>query len=141
MAFEPKIVAFCCKYCASAAADLAGTTRLQYPANVKIIKYECSGKVAVPHLLKAFERGADGVFVAGCEEGSCHFREGNLWAKRRVTQARALLEEAGMEDARLEMFNISASMGRRFAELANEFTTRIRELGPAATQGKAREKE
>jgi len=123
-------VAFCCRYCASAAADLAGTTRLQYPPNVKIITFPCSGKVAVVHLLKAFEYGADGVLVVGCEEGSCHFREGNLWARKRVARARALLQDASVDSARLEMHNISASMGKRFAELADEFTTRIRELGP-----------
>jgi coenzyme F420-reducing hydrogenase delta subunit len=130
VAFEPRIVAFCCRYCASAAADLAGTGRLQYPPNVRIITFACSGKVAVLHLLRAFEYGADGVFVAGCEEGSCHFREGNLWARKRVARARGLLGDAGIDPARLEMYNLSASMGKRFAELAREFTGRIREMGP-----------
>lgn len=129
MSLEPRIVAFCCRYCASAAADLAGTTRLQYPPNVKIITFPCSGKVGVMHILKAFEYGADGVLVVGCEEGSCHFREGNLRAKKRVARAKTLLGDASVDSARLEMYGISASMGKRFAELADEFTTRIRELG------------
>ncbi len=130
MSLEPRIIAFCCRYCASAAADLAGTTRLQYPPNVKIITFPCSGKVAETHILKAFEYGADGVFVVGCEQGSCHFRECNLRARRRVARAKALLGDASVDSARLEMYNISASMGKRFAELAGEFTSRIRELGP-----------
>ena len=139
MEFEPRIVAFCCQYCASAAADLAGTTRLQYPHNVKIIKFPCSGKVAALHLLRAFENGADGVFVAGCEEGNCHFLKGNLWAKKRVEYTKRLLDEAGVDGARLEMYNISASMGKRFAELASEFTARIREMGPHGTHGRQAE--
>lgn len=133
--FEPNIVAFCCHYCAYSAADLAGTMRLQYPSNVRIIKLPCTGKIDVIHLLRAFEDLADGVYVAGCEEGSCHFLEGNLRAKKRVQHAKELLEEIGIGGDRLEMFNMSASMGPRFAEVAQEMTDRIKKLGPTPLKG------
>ncbi|HPD45497.1 MAG TPA: hydrogenase iron-sulfur subunit [Anaerohalosphaeraceae bacterium] len=128
--FEPKIVAFCCNYCAFAAADLAGAMRLQYPPNVRIIRLPCTGKVDPLHLLKAFEDGADGVFVAGCLEGECHYLQGNLRAKKRVAYVKRLLAEVGIEPQRLEMFNLSSAMGGRFAQIAEEMTSRIRELGP-----------
>ena len=128
--FEPQIVAFCCHYCAYGAADLAGSMRLNYPANVKIVKLPCTGKTDILYLLKAFEDGADGVYVAGCLEGICHFTDGNIKAKRRVARAKKLLDEIGLDGARLEMYNMSASMGPKFAEVAREMTERIRELGP-----------
>ncbi len=131
MTFEPKIVAFCCHYCAFAAADLAGSMRLSYPTNVKISKLPCTGRVDVIHILKAFENGADGAYVAGCLEGNCHFMEGNLWAKRRVKAAKKILDEVGLGGDRLEMYNMSAAMGQRFAEVAIEMTERIRQLGPS----------
>ncbi len=129
--FEPRIVAFCCNYCAYAAADLAGSMRLSYPANVKVIRLPCSGKVEITYLLKAFEDGADGVMVAGCLEGDCHFVEGNYRAKRKVNHAKRLLEEIGFESERLEMFNLSSAMAGRFAEIIEEMTDRIRKLGPS----------
>ena len=129
--FEPEIVAFCCHYCAYGAADLAGSMRLNYPANVKIVKLPCTGKVDIIYLLKAFEDGADGAYVAGCLEGNCHFTDGNIKAKRRVARAKKLLDEIGIGGERLEMFNMSASMGPRFAEVAREMTERIRGLGPS----------
>ncbi|MEW6607746.1 MAG: hydrogenase iron-sulfur subunit [bacterium] len=129
--FEPEIVAFCCHYCAYGAADLAGSMRLNYPANVKIIKLPCTGKVDILYLLKAFEDGADGVYVAGCLEGNCHFIDGNIKAKRRVARAKKLLDETGIGGNRLEMFNMSASMGPKFAEVAREMTNKIQELGPS----------
>lgn len=129
--FEPQIIAFCCHYCAYAAADLAGSMRLQYPSNIKIVRLPCTGKIDVIYLLKAFENGADGVFVAGCEEGNCHFLEGNIRAKKRVNYARQLLEEIGLEKERLEMFNLSASQGKRFAQICSEMTERIKNLGPS----------
>lgn len=127
--FEPQIVAFCCHYCAYGAADLAGSMRLNYPANVKIVKLPCTGKVDILYLLKAFEDGADGVYVAGCLEGNCHFTDGNIKAKRRVNRAKKLLDEIGIGGNRLEMFNMSASMGPKFAEAAREMTEKIRNLG------------
>lgn len=129
--FEPVLVAFCCNFCAYAAADLAGSMRLQYPTTVRVVRLPCSGRVDVMHLLRAFEEGADGVYVAGCMEGECHFREGNLWAKKRAGLAKKILDEIGIGGERLEMFNLSSSMAGRFAEIANEMTERIRKLGPS----------
>lgn len=129
--FEPKIIAFCCTYCAFSAADLAGSMRLQYPANVRIVKLPCSGTIDVLHILKAIEEGADGVIVAGCMEGECHFMEGNLRAKRRIRYAKRLLEEVGIEGDRVEMYNLSSAMGARFAEIVTEMTERIKSLGPS----------
>ncbi|WP_054029359.1 hydrogenase iron-sulfur subunit [Desulfatitalea tepidiphila] len=129
--FEPQILAFCCKYCAYAAGDLAGSMRLTYPANVKIIQVPCTGRVDMSHLLKAIENGADGVYVAGCIEGECHFLEGNLKARKRVAAVRKLLAEADIEPERVQMFNLSSAMGPRFAEIATEMTETIRRLGPS----------
>ncbi len=128
--FEPKIVAFCCNFCAFAAADLAGAMRLQYPPNVRIIRLPCTGKVDAVVLMKAFEDGADGVFVAGCLEGQCHYLEGNLRAKKRVAYVKKLLAEVQIEPDRIEMFNLSSAMGNRFAEIVEEMTERIKKLGP-----------
>lgn len=105
--------------------------RLQYPTNIRIIKVPCTGKVDVIHLLTAFEAGADGVFVVGCMEGDCHYVEGNLFAKKRVNRVKAILDKVGVGGQRLEMFNLSAGMGGRFAEVAQEMTDRIRALGPS----------
>jgi coenzyme F420-reducing hydrogenase delta subunit len=129
--FEPVILAFCCQYCAYNAADLAGSLRLQYPPNVRIIRTPCSGTIDPVMMLKAIDSGADGVIVAGCMEGDCHFMEGNYRAKARVTHAKTLLAEIGLEPERLEMFNMSAAMGRKFADTITEFTERIRQLGPS----------
>ena len=128
--YEPKIVAYCCNYCAFAAADLAGATRLQYPPNVRIIRLPCTGKVDAIHIMKAFEDGADGVFVAGCLEGQCHFLEGNTRAKKKVAYVKKLLAEAEIESERLEMYNLSSAMGGRFAEIVEEMTDRVTKLGP-----------
>ncbi len=118
---EPTVVAFCCHYCAYAAADLAGSSRLQYPPNVRIIRTPCTGRLEVDYFMKAFENGADGVLVAGCEEGSCHFKEGNLLAKRRVNYTRNLLSEAGLEAERLRMVNVSAASAQKFAEIVTGY--------------------
>lgn len=128
--FEPKIVAFCCTYCAYAAADLAGTMRLQYPPNIRIIEVPCSGDAGEQVLIQAFEHGADGVFVAGCLEGSCHFLQGNCHARKRVEAVKKILDEIGLGSERLEMYNLSSSMGQRFVQIAHEMTERIRQLGP-----------
>jgi F420-non-reducing hydrogenase iron-sulfur subunit len=129
--FEPVIVAFCCHYCAYTAADMAGSQRLAYPANVKIIRVPCSSKVDALHLVKAFEKGADGVYVAGCLEGDCHFKNGNIRAARLVENVQKYLEEIGIEKERLEMVMMSAGMGYRFAQVATEMTEKIRKLGPS----------
>lgn len=129
--FEPVIVAFCCHYCAYTAADMAGSQRLSYPANVKIVRVPCSGKVDALHIVKAFEKGADGVYVAGCLEGDCHFKSGNNRAAKRVEYTKNYLEEIGIEPERLEMVHMSAGMGYRFAQAATEITEKIRGLGPS----------
>jgi len=128
--FEPKIMAYCCNFCAFAAADLAGAMRLQYPPSVRIVRLPCTGKVDAIHLMKAFEEGADGVFVAGCLEGQCHYLEGNLRARKRVAYVKRLLAEVQIEPERIDMFNLSSAMGGRFAEIVEEMTQRIKELGP-----------
>ncbi len=128
--FEPEIIVFACHYCAYAAADLAGTMRLEYPSNIRIIKLPCTGKLEVIHLLRAIEAGADGVYAAGCMEGECHYLKGNLWARKRVNHVKELLAELSIEPERVEMYNLSSAMGPRFAEIATEFTQRIKELGP-----------
>ncbi|AEB08203.1 hydrogenase iron-sulfur subunit [Desulfobacca acetoxidans] len=128
--FEPVIVAFCCHYCAYTAADMAGSMRISYPPNVKIIRVPCSGKVDVIHLMKAIEKGADGVYIAGCLEGDCHFRNGNVKAKRRLAHVRKILDDIGIGGERVEMFEMSAGMGDRFAQVATDFTEKIRKLGP-----------
>jgi F420-non-reducing hydrogenase iron-sulfur subunit len=128
--FEPVIVAFCCEYCAYTAADTAGSERLGYPPNVKIISVPCAGRVDVIHILKAFEKGADGVYVAACLEGDCHYENGNTRASKRLKYVRNLLEETGIGGERLEMVAVSAGMGARFAEFAKEITEKIRRLGP-----------
>ncbi|KRT77750.1 MAG: methyl-viologen-reducing hydrogenase subunit delta [Armatimonadetes bacterium CSP1-3] len=126
-----EVVAFCCFYCAYAAADLAGVMRLSYPPNVKVVLLPCTGGVDPLYILRAFEAGADGVFVAGCLEGQCHYQVGNLQAKSRVRYLKRLLDEAGIGGERLEMFNLSSAQGPRFAEAAREMTERITALGPS----------
>jgi F420-non-reducing hydrogenase iron-sulfur subunit len=126
---EPIILAFCCHYCAYAAADLAGSMRLQYPSNVRVLRLPCTGKIEVNYILTAFEHGVDGVIVAGCLEGGCHFLEGNLRARRRVERAKTILAEIGLEPERLEMFNLSSAEGPRFAEIVNEMNRRLKTLG------------
>jgi coenzyme F420-reducing hydrogenase delta subunit len=103
--------------------------RLRYPTNIKIIKVPCSGRVAIIHMLKALEEGADGVIVAGCLEGDCHYQSGNLRAKKRVVYVQEVLEKIGMEPERVSMYNLSAGEGPRFAEIAREMTEKVKELG------------
>ncbi len=128
--FEPRIIAFCCNYCGFAAADLAGSMRLNYPTNVRIVRIPCSGKADVKQVLDAFLDGADGVLVIGCMEGDCHFISGNFKAKKRMRRAKQILEDAHIGADRLEFHNNSAAEGPKLANLFNEFTQRIRELGP-----------
>jgi len=124
-------VAYCCRYCAYAAADLAGVLRLQYPAEPHIVELPCTGRIDMLEVLHAFERGADGVMVAGCLEGDCHFRAGNLNARRRVERIQELMRRIGLEPERIQMVNMSSAMGRQFAEAAGHITERIRALGPS----------
>lgn len=104
---------------------------MSYPTNVKIIKLPCSGRAEIIHLMKAFEEGADGVFVAGCLEGDCHYQTGNLRAKKRVAFVREMLDKVGVGGERIVMYNLSAGQGPRFAEIAREMTEKVRQLGPS----------
>jgi coenzyme F420-reducing hydrogenase delta subunit len=114
--------------------------RKSYPANVKLIRVPCTGRVDDVHLLRAFEQGMDGVYVAGCLEGECHFLRGNLRAKKRVGHVKRILTALGINPERIQMYNLSAAMGGRFVEIAQEMTERIRALGPSPVKtGKGRE--
>jgi coenzyme F420-reducing hydrogenase delta subunit len=110
--------------------------RLPYPSNVKVIQVPCTGRVDIIHLLKAVEDGADAVYVAGCMEGECHFLVGNLKAKKRVQYVKKVLQELGIEPERVEMFNLSAGEGPRFAEIAREMVERAKTLGPSPVKMK-----
>jgi F420-non-reducing hydrogenase iron-sulfur subunit len=134
--FEPKVVAYCCTYCSYTAADLAGSLRLNYAPNVRIVKILCTGRIEPILLLEAFNKGADIVYVAGCALGDCHFIEGNVRGKAAVTYTKKLLEEIGIEPERLEFFHIPASEGPLFAEIADKMTQRGRELGPNPMRGR-----
>ena len=128
--YEPRVLALVCTYCTYTAADMAGSMRLQYPPNVRVVKLLCTGKVDVLYLLEAFRAGADVVMVSGCEVGDCHFLEGNLRAKERVEHAKALLDELGLGGERLEMFHIGASDAPKWAEAVEQMVRRAYELGP-----------
>jgi coenzyme F420-reducing hydrogenase delta subunit len=110
--------------------------RLSYPTNIKIIKLPCTGKIDVVYLLKTFLSGADGVYVAGCMEGDCHYLTGNLRARKRVEYAKKILDEVGIGGERLEMYNMSAAQGPRFVEVANEMNEKIKNLGPSSIKKK-----
>lgn len=137
--FEPKVVAYCCTYCAYTAGDLAGSMRLEYAPNVRVVKILCTGKIDAVLLLRALEDGADAVYVAGCALGDCHFQEGNLRAIQTVAHAKKLLAEIGLEPERLEFFHVPASAGPLFAQRANEMTDRARRLGPNPLRSTARQ--
>jgi coenzyme F420-reducing hydrogenase delta subunit len=128
--FEPEITAFMCIYCADMAADTAGALRIQYPANVKLVKMPCTGKTDIQYILDAFENGADGVYVVGCPIGNCHHVRGNERARIRVDKLKQLLDEIGLDGERVEMYFVSGGMGETFARVAQEMTERVRALGP-----------
>ena len=129
--FEPKIIAFCCNWCAYAGADLAGISRMQYPATTRIIRVMCSGTVSDHLMLKALAAGADGVLVAGCHPRDCHYVKGNLSARRRVTGLKVFLEQVGISPDRLRLEWISASEAAKMAETVKSFTETIEQLGPS----------
>lgn len=128
--FEPLIVAFTCQYCAYAAVDLAGTLHHPYPASLRLIRLPCSGKLDVIHLLKAFEKGADGVCLIACSEANCHHIDGSKRARRRIAYAQDLLKDMGIEPERLAMLTVSSAMDGGFSEAAQALVERIRALGP-----------
>jgi F420-non-reducing hydrogenase iron-sulfur subunit len=129
--FEPQIVAFTCNWCSYAAADLAGTSRIHYPPNVRVIRVMCSGMVDPVYVLRAFEAGFDGVLIAGCHIGDCHYISGNVKAQDRIARLRRLLHTLGVEDERLRLEWISAAEGGGFAETIKELVGQLRELGPS----------
>jgi F420-non-reducing hydrogenase iron-sulfur subunit len=132
-----RIIAFCCNFCAYTAADLAGARRMQYPPNVRIVHVPCTGKLEMDHVLAAFERGIDGVLVAGCLEGGCHYIEGNLRAKRRIEAIREQLDEIGLGRDRLRMVNLSASMAPTFVQRVQEMIDTVTRMGPSPLRGTA----
>lgn len=128
--FEPKIVAFCCNWCSYAGADLAGTSRMQYSPNIRIIRVMCSGRVSPLFVLKALSLGADGVLILGCHPGDCHYIEGNYKTLRRMPLLKKVLNQLGIEEERVQLEWVSAAEGARFAEVTNSFTETIKNLGP-----------
>jgi coenzyme F420-reducing hydrogenase delta subunit len=127
--WEPLIVAFCCNWCSYAGADLAGTSRLNYPANIKIIRVPCSCRVNPLFVLRAFQRGADGVIIAGCHPGDCHYTSGNYFARRRMTLLFSMLDYLGIENGRTRVEWVSAAEGNKFAAVMNRFAETIHNLG------------
>lgn len=127
--FTPKIIVFACNWCSYGGADLAGVGRLQYPPSIRLIRVMCSGMVAPSYILRAFEKGADGVLVTGCHIGDCHYYEGNYKALKVIEKTEKILRLLGIEDGRLRREWISASEGTRFAQVMTEFTEQIRQLG------------
>lgn len=140
--FSPTIVAFCCFHSAYQAADSAGAMRNSYPDGIYIIRVPCAGKVEGLHILRAFERGADGVLIMACPEESCHYLSGNIRAKKRVDYLLSLLEEIGLEPERLKIFNLASNQAPRFVQVVNEIAGMIKDLGPspikAADMGRGR---
>jgi len=130
MSFQPTIVSFLCNWCSYTGADLAGTSRMKYASNIRIIRVMCSGRIEPTFVLKAFREGADGVLICGCHPGDCHYHEGNYKCLRRFHLLQKYIKQMGMDEDRLQLKWISASEGKQFAELANSFTEEIRNLGP-----------
>ncbi|MBA7491077.1 hypothetical protein ES702_01622 [subsurface metagenome] len=128
--FEPLIIGFCCNWCSYAGADLAGTSRMQYPPNIRIIRVMCSGMVHPNLVMDAFTKGADGVLICGCHPGDCHYEEGNLKAEKRAEAITLMLQDFGLEEERFRLEWVSASEGPKFAQVVKELTETIRELGP-----------
>lgn len=128
--FEPEITVFTCNYCGYMSVDTAGALRMQYPPNIRLVRLPCSGKTDTGLILKAFEEGADGVFVVGCPIGNCHHVRGNERGQERVKFTQKILDEIGLGGDRLDMFFVSGSMGATFANYAEEMAERIRALGP-----------
>ena len=128
--FSPKIIGFCCNWCTYAAADLAGTSKLQMPPSVSVVKVMCSSRIDPVLMLKAFLRGADGVLVAGCHPGDCHYGNGNYYTRRRFALLKEVVRSLGLEHERLQLAWISASEGQKYQQVVIEFTEKIKKLGP-----------
>ncbi|MEM0466264.1 MAG: hydrogenase iron-sulfur subunit [Candidatus Thermoplasmatota archaeon] len=128
--FEPSIVGFLCNWCSYAGADLAGTSRMKYPPNLKSIRVMCSGRVDPVFILEALSKGADGVLVAGCHPGDCHYQSGNYKTNRRIKLLKKLLTDMGLEHERVRFEYISASEGKKFASVVADFVAELKKLGP-----------
>ncbi|MBN1213794.1 MAG: hydrogenase iron-sulfur subunit [candidate division Zixibacteria bacterium] len=128
--FEPRIIAFFCNWCTYTAADLAGTARMAYSPNVRVIRIMCSGRLDPQFILKAFREGADGVLIGGCHPGDCHYQEGNYKALRRFTLLKRFLNMMGIEKERIRLEWIAASEGDKVQKVINEMTEQVRKLGP-----------
>jgi coenzyme F420-reducing hydrogenase delta subunit len=128
--FEPKIVAFLCKWCSSAGSDLAGVSRMEYPPNVIPIQVMCSGSVSPLYVFSAFNKGADGVLVSGCHPGDCHYIKGNMYARRRIALVKKLLEHIGLEPERFQMSWVSAAEGTKYTQVIKDFVKTLKPLGP-----------
>jgi F420-non-reducing hydrogenase iron-sulfur subunit len=128
--FEPRIVAFLCKWCSSAGSDLAGVSRMEYPPNVIPIQVMCSGSVSPLYILSAFKKGADGVLVSGCHPGDCHYLKGNFYARRRIALVKGQLEFIGLEPERFQMSWVSAAEGLKYTEIIKDFVNTLKPLGP-----------
>ena len=131
MSYEPKIVGFLCNWCSYTGADLAGTGRIQYPPNIRIIRVMCSARIDPTFVLLALANGADGVLICGCHPGDCHYSEGNYKTMRRFPLLKELLKTCGVENERVRLEWVSASEGQRFADVVSDMTDRIRALGPS----------
>jgi F420-non-reducing hydrogenase iron-sulfur subunit len=140
MTFEPKIVGFLCNWCSYTGADLAGTSRMKYPPNVRIIRVMCSGRVDPTFVLKSFEQGADGVLIAGCHPpGDCHYINGNYKTFRRFPIMKKLLSQLGIEEGRLRLEWVSAAEGEKFQRVVTDITEEVRKLGPLRRREKKTE--
>jgi len=128
--FEPKIIAFLCKWCSSAGSDLAGVSRMKYPPNVVPITVMCSGSVSPLYIFNAFQKGADGVLVSGCHPGDCHYIKGNFYARRRIALVKELIEYIGLEPQRLKMAWVSAAEGKKYTQIIQDFVQELKPLGP-----------
>ncbi len=128
--FEPTVVAFLCNWCSYAGADLAGTSRLKYPDNVRAIRVMCSGRVDPVFVLDALKEGIDGVLVAGCHPGDCHYQSGNYKTNRKMILIKELLSDFNVNPDRVRFEYISASEGQKFAEVVTDFVSNLKELGP-----------
>jgi len=128
--YQPKVVGFLCNWCSYVGADMAGTSRISYAPNIRILRVPCSGRVNPMLLLKCFQQGADGVLVSGCHPGDCHYNEGNYHARRSLALLRDFLDYLGIAKERLRVEWVSASEGQRFAEIVSNFTTELTKLGP-----------
>ena len=129
--FEPNIIGFLCNWCSYAGADLAGTSRMKYPPNIKSIRVMCSGRVDPVFILEALKKGADGILVAGCHPGDCHYQSGNYKTNRRIKLLKKLLGDMGVEPERVRFEYVSASEGQKFAQVVTDFVDELKKLGPS----------